>query len=104
MARLAANELRNQKMPDDQNPLGPNSFGIFQHTLTKDGFLDEISGGISKMRLRLTHVDHSRLTEEWRQENKNAIVRADQVAFDVDTVREQFLKGLLTPGTSPTPC
>ena len=64
-----------------------NSFGIFQHSDRRDGFLDEISGGISKLRLRLTHVDHSTLAEEQRQENKNAIARADQLAFEIDAVR-----------------
>ena len=84
-------------MPDDQNPFSAEFLrDLPAHSDRRDGFLDEISGGISKLRLRLTHVDHSKLTEEQRQENKNAIARADQLAFDVDTVRQQFLKGLLT--------
>ena len=58
--------------------------------------MDEISGGISKLRLQLTHVDHSKLTEEQRHENKNAVALADQLALDIDTLRQQFLKGLLT--------
>ena len=75
-------------MPDDQILSAANSCEIFQHTPTKE--MD------SKLRFQLTHVDHSKLTEEQRQENKNAIARADQLASDFDTLRQQFLKGLLT--------
>jgi hypothetical protein len=84
-------------MPDAQNPFSGDFLrDLPAHSDQRDGFLDEISGGISKLRLQLTHVDHSKLTEEQRQENKNAIARADQLTSDFDTLRQQFLKGLLT--------
>ena len=72
-------------------------FGICRLTQhRRDGFLDEIWAAISKLRLRLSHIDDSKLTEEQRLQSKNAIATADQFAFDFDALRQHFLKGILT--------
>jgi hypothetical protein len=84
-------------MPDGQNPFSVEFLrDLPAYSDQKDGFLNEISGGISKLRLMLSHLDHSKLTEEQHRENKDAIARADQLASDIDTSRQQFLKGLVT--------